>query len=326
MSESPPKNFVRQEATAGIIVGILLALAAWVGTGAPGAFLSSHLTVKQAAIARQAVPGAAAVLPTPTATPLPPADCQAPASIVASTGFDPYAILLQKRPDVLQYYRQNGWNPEVQCVAIYDDWTKGGADAKHPTTPAAYVKAQGWAPSAPVATPAPPADCAAPPTEIAQLGYDPYQLLALHRPDVLNLYQLNGWKPDTQCVKLFDNWLQHPDGGAPTTAAAFVVAQGWVNAPTPAAQSTPAVTSSPTPVAVSRLAEPTPTPQERVATPTAAVSNATTYTVQPGDTLAGIALREHVALAALEQANAIGNPDLIQAGQVLRLPSATPTP
>jgi len=155
MSESAPKSSARKEATAGIIAGIVLTLAAWLGTGTPGAFLSSHLTAEQAGIARQAVPGAAAVLPTPTATPVPPADCTAPASTVASIGFDPYAILLQKRPDVLQYYRQNGWNPETQCVAIYDDWTKEGAGGKQPTTPVAYVKAQGWAPSAPVATPAP---------------------------------------------------------------------------------------------------------------------------------------------------------------------------
>ncbi len=260
---------------------------------------------------------------------MPPADCTAPASTVASIGFDPYAILLQKRPDVLQYYRQNGWNPETQCVAIYDDWTKEGAGGKQPTTPVAYVKAQGWAPSAPVATPAPPADCAAPPSEVARLGYDPYRLLALHRPDVLNLYKLNGWKSDTQCVKLFDNWLQHPDGGPPMTAAAFVVAQGWAKAPTPSVQATPTVTNSPAPVTAPRAASPTATPQaspELGATPTAAISSATTYTVQPGDTLAGIAQREHVALAALEQANGIRNPDVIQAGQVLRLPSATPTP
>ena len=329
MSEFAPKSSVRQEATAGIIVGIVLALAAWLGTGVPGAFLSSHLTAEQAGIARQAGPVVAAILPTPTPTPAPPADCAAPASIVASIGFDPYAVLLQKRPDVLQFYAKNGRNPEVQCVAIYDNWTKQGAGGKQPTTPGNYVKAQGWAPAAPVGTPAPPADCAAPPSEVARLGYDPYRLLALHRPDVLNLYQLNGWKPATQCVKLFDNWLQHPDGGPPTTAAAFVVAQRWAKAPTPAVQSTPAVTISPTPIAASRLAEPTPTPQPPqglFATPTTAVSKATTYTVQPGDTLAGIAQREHVVLAALEQANGIINPDVIQAGQVLRLPSATPTP
>src|SRR6185312_1689674 len=119
---------------------------------------------------------------------------------VASVGFDPYAILLQKRPDVLRFYAQNGWNPAIQCLAIYDDWAKGGAGGDQPTTPAAFVAAWGWAPSAPVPPPAPPADCAAPASETARLGYDPYRILASDRPDVLNFYQINGWNPDTQCV------------------------------------------------------------------------------------------------------------------------------
>jgi hypothetical protein len=329
MSDVSPRRSARAEAVAGIAAGIVLALIAWFGTGVPSAFLSSHLSPNQATAVRQVVPGAAAVLPTATPTPLPPTDCVAPASIIGSTGFDPYAILLQKRPDVLRFYAQNGWNPAVQCVAIYDNWTKAGAGGTQPTTPAAFVKAQGWAPAAPVATPAPPADCTAPASEVAQLGFDPYPLLALHRPDVLNLYKLNGWNPDTQCVKLFDDWLQHPDGGPPVSAAAFVVDKGWAKARVPAATATPEVTASPaasaTPVAAGSTATPQATAEER-ATPSPNATSPATYTVQPGDTLFAIAQREHVSLDALEQANGISNANVIQAGQVLRLPTAAPTP
>lgn len=258
MSDVLPKGSARTEAVAGIAAGIVLVLVAWFGTGTPSEFLSSHLSPNQATAVRQVVPGAAAVLPTTTATPLPPTDCVASATTVASVGFDPYAILLQKRPDVLRFYAQNGWNPAVQCAAIYDNWTKAGAGGKQPTTPAAFVKAQGWAPSAPVPTPAPSADCAAPASEVAKLGFDPYQLLALHRPDVLNLYKLNGWNPATQCVKLFDNWLQHPDGGPATSAAAFVVSKGWAKGP--ASSVTPASRTSALPTAAPNTAAPRATP------------------------------------------------------------------
>lgn len=246
MSETPIRSD-RLEAIIGILAGVLLALAAWISSGAPAQFLTSHLSSDQANVARSVIPAAAAVLPTPTATPRPPADCVAPATTVAQVGFDPYAILEKRRPDVLWFFAKNGWNPVTQCVAIYNSWAKGGAGGSTPTTVAAYVRAQGWAPLTPVPTPAPPADCAAPAAEVARLGFDPYRLLALHRSDVLTLYQANGWKPATQCVQLFDNWLQHPDGGPPTTAAAFVVAQGW--APRAGPTATPV---SPTPTATPR--------------------------------------------------------------------------
>jgi lysozyme len=45
-----------------------------------------------------------------------------------------------------------------------------------------------------------------------------------------------------------------------------------------------------------------------------------TYTVQAGDTLSSIASRNGVTLAALEQANSIDNPNLIEVGQVLTIP------
>lgn len=48
----------------------------------------------------------------------------------------------------------------------------------------------------------------------------------------------------------------------------------------------------------------------------------TTYTVQPGDFLGAIAARFGVSLEAIIAANGIANPDHIQVGQVLRIPSA----
>jgi LysM repeat protein len=66
-----------------------------------------------------------------------------------------------------------------------------------------------------------------------------------------------------------------------------------------------------------------------VPTPAAAGSSATaqhsTYTVQLGDTLASIARSLGVALAALQQANAVSNPDLIWVGQKLIVPGAAAT-
>jgi hypothetical protein len=53
------------------------------------------------------------------------------------------------------------------------------------------------------------------------------------------------------------------------------------------------------------------------------------YTVQPGDTLLGIALRYRLNLAEVMAANQIFYPGLIFPGQQLRLPgvvAATPTP
>lgn len=53
-----------------------------------------------------------------------------------------------------------------------------------------------------------------------------------------------------------------------------------------------------------------------------------TYTVQPGDTLSGIAHRFNVSVDALMQANHLANPNQIYAGEVLVIPkrAATPTP
>ncbi|MBI3751406.1 MAG: LysM peptidoglycan-binding domain-containing protein [Chloroflexi bacterium] len=50
-----------------------------------------------------------------------------------------------------------------------------------------------------------------------------------------------------------------------------------------------------------------------------------TYTVKSGDTLGAIAKRFGVTLQALQAANGITNPDKIAIGQVLIIPTATPT-
>jgi LysM repeat protein len=46
---------------------------------------------------------------------------------------------------------------------------------------------------------------------------------------------------------------------------------------------------------------------------------ATTYTVQPGDTLSGIAARHGTSVGHLANINGLANPNLLSVGQVLRL-------
>lgn len=50
---------------------------------------------------------------------------------------------------------------------------------------------------------------------------------------------------------------------------------------------------------------------------------ATTYVVQPGDTLTDIAARYGTSVAALVQANRLANPDLIRVGQLLVVPDTS---
>lgn len=61
--------------------------------------------------------------------------------------------------------------------------------------------------------------------------------------------------------------------------------------------------------------------------PTAAPpAQSSTYTVQPGDTLARIAARFNTTVAAIAQANGITNPNLIYVGQRLTIPGAGQVP
>ncbi|HWO72948.1 MAG TPA: LysM domain-containing protein, partial [Dehalococcoidia bacterium] len=56
-----------------------------------------------------------------------------------------------------------------------------------------------------------------------------------------------------------------------------------------------------------------------VSAPAPAAPTATTYTVQPGDTLSGIAARFGTTVSHLATVNGLANPNLISVGQVLRL-------
>lgn len=58
--------------------------------------------------------------------------------------------------------------------------------------------------------------------------------------------------------------------------------------------------------------------------PTGVLAASATYTVRAGDTLSSVALRLHVSLAALEQANGLSATAVLQVGQVLDLPQAAP--
>ncbi len=70
--------------------------------------------------------------------------------------------------------------------------------------------------------------------------------------------------------------------------------------------------------------EPSPGAAEKAADP---VSRWATYTIQPGDTLWGLAVKRfRVDLDTLVEANGIRDPGLIQPGQVIRIPPARELP
>jgi LysM repeat protein len=88
--------------------------------------------------------------------------------------------------------------------------------------------------------------------------------------------------------------------------------------PTPTSTPTPTASPSPTPIPT---ASPTPSPAPTpvvTAAPTPAPQ--TTYTVVAGDTLALIADRFGTTVAAIQEANAIDDPNTITIGQVLVIP------
>jgi LysM repeat protein len=99
---------------------------------------------------------------------------------------------------------------------------------------------------------------------------------------------------------------------------------------------TPSPTASATATAVSRqeaapTATPRATPTPRAATPIATNTPTVTptpviYTIQSGDTLLKIALQFNITTEALEEANGIIDPRLLQIGQTLIIPPAEQNP
>lgn len=91
----------------------------------------------------------------------------------------------------------------------------------------------------------------------------------------------------------------------------------------------PTVPSSPTPAATGTLRpSPTPTasPSPGTATPAPPRASPTTYLVRRNDTLASIAARFGVSVAAIVQANKITDANHIEVGQRLIIPAPTPSP
>lgn len=71
---------------------------------------------------------------------------------------------------------------------------------------------------------------------------------------------------------------------------------------------------------------PTGTSSDQNAPETATGAAAGTYTVQPGDTLSGLAAKYNTTVSVLAGLNGISNPNLIRVGQVLRLPGEAAAP
>ncbi|MGI8792822.1 MAG: LysM peptidoglycan-binding domain-containing protein [Acidimicrobiales bacterium] len=68
--------------------------------------------------------------------------------------------------------------------------------------------------------------------------------------------------------------------------------------------------------------DPPPTTTTAPVTAPATTVAAPTHTVQPGDTLFGIAQRFGTTVEAIAQANGITDPNVIEVGQILQIPSA----
>jgi LysM repeat protein len=111
--------------------------------------------------------------------------------------------------------------------------------------------------------------------------------------------------------------------------AYFAAQQAAAKTNPPAAQNnfaTPTQVTSPTPEDVTpatiSTATPTATAAHKPAPPK--ISKPRTHTVVSGDTLAGIARKQGISLAALEAANPGVNPKKLKAGQMLNLPASGP--
>lgn len=113
------------------------------------------------------------------------------------------------------------------------------------------------------------------------------------------------------------------------SASAIVRANGLANSDQifpgqkliiPAAGSAPVLVATAAPAAITATASTTAPAATAVPVVTPTPRQATTYTVQIGDTLASIARKFGLSAAALQEANGISNPDLIWVGQKLMIP------
>lgn len=82
--------------------------------------------------------------------------------------------------------------------------------------------------------------------------------------------------------------------------------------PSPTPTATPTITPTPGPI--------TATPGDYAITPAPTNWACGTYIITRGDSLAAIALKYHVTLAALEKANKIANPNRVIIGQRIQVP------
>lgn len=82
----------------------------------------------------------------------------------------------------------------------------------------------------------------------------------------------------------------------------------------------PQVTPDPRATAAVVLTMPTVVAAEPAASPTPLNVPTVQYTVKPGETLAAIAARYGISVDELAALNGISNPNLIQAGQSIRVP------
>ncbi len=117
-----------------------------------------------------------------------------------------------------------------------------------------------------------------------------------------------------------------PAAPSPTPAATATLPAAALTSATPAAPGTNPPATSPTPVALA--AAPTaPQPATTASPPinlTPGADGTVHYTIQPGDTLSGIAAEYGASADAIVQVNGITDPNLIKIGEVLRIPLSTP--
>jgi LysM repeat protein len=94
-----------------------------------------------------------------------------------------------------------------------------------------------------------------------------------------------------------------------TTVPLATATEPAVATPAPPTASPPPPKGTPAPTAHPPAATPAPTPAYR-----------TTYRVQSGDTLSGIAAKFHTTVSAIEKLNGITDPSRLKIGQVLKIP------